>query len=158
MTSAGSDAGTGQAGQGGQRTAPGWPADAGTGLADQAAQGATAVRPPDAGCGDVPDRAPANSGPAAAQSGQPGQSADGQSADGRPADGGPAVPQPADGRSAAAQPADGRPAATQPVSSGPVLSEQSREDTDIAWGDYRGRDDEDRDRLYRDRPPHWVDY
>jgi hypothetical protein len=37
----------------------------------------------------------------------------------------------------------------------PVLPEQSREDTDIAWGDYPGRDD---DRLYRDRPPHWADY
>jgi hypothetical protein len=37
----------------------------------------------------------------------------------------------------------------------PVLPEQSREDTDIAWGDYSGRDD---DRLYRDRPPHWADY
>lgn len=49
-----------------------------------------------------------------------------------------------------------QPPATRPAA--PVLSEQSREDTDIAWGDYRGRDDEDRDRLYRDRPPHWADY
>ncbi len=37
----------------------------------------------------------------------------------------------------------------------PVLPEQSREDTDAAWGEYRERDD---DRLYRDRPPHWADY
>jgi hypothetical protein len=36
-----------------------------------------------------------------------------------------------------------------------VLPEQSREDTDAAWGDYPGRDD---DRLYRDRPPHWDDF
>ena len=37
----------------------------------------------------------------------------------------------------------------------PVLPEQSREDTDAAWGEYRERDD---DRLYRDRPPHWDDF
>ena len=37
---------------------------------------------------------------------------------------------------------------------GPALPEQSREDTDAAWGEYPGRDD---DRLYRDRPPHWDD-
>jgi hypothetical protein len=36
-----------------------------------------------------------------------------------------------------------------------LLPEQSREDTDAAWGDYRQRDD---DRLYRDRPPHWDDF
>lgn len=47
---------------------------------------------------------------------------------------------------------------SEPALSQPVLPEQSREDTDIAWGDYRGRDDEDRDRLYRDRPPHWADH
>jgi hypothetical protein len=33
--------------------------------------------------------------------------------------------------------------------------EQSAEDTDAAWGDYRERDD---DRLLSDRPPHWADY
>jgi hypothetical protein len=38
---------------------------------------------------------------------------------------------------------------------GPPRTEQSREDTDVGWGDYAGRDD---DRLYRDRPPHWRDY
>jgi hypothetical protein len=30
--------------------------------------------------------------------------------------------------------------------------EQSREDTDAAWGEYPESAD---DRLYRDRPPHW---
>jgi hypothetical protein len=48
------------------------------------------------------------------------------------------------------------PALSGPAPSGPAPSEQSREDTDIAWGDYPRRDDEDR--LYRDRPPHWADY
>jgi hypothetical protein len=37
----------------------------------------------------------------------------------------------------------------------PVLPEQSPEDTDAAWGEYRERDD---DRLYQDRPPHWADF
>jgi hypothetical protein len=37
----------------------------------------------------------------------------------------------------------------------PVLPEQSREDTDAAWGEYPEPAD---DRLYRDRPPHWADY
>jgi hypothetical protein len=36
-----------------------------------------------------------------------------------------------------------------------VRPEQSREDTDAGWGEYRERDD---DRLYLDRPPHWADY
>ena len=45
----------------------------------------------------------------------------------------------------------------RPVPPEPVLPEQSREDTDIAWGDYPSRED-DRDRLDRDRPPHWADY
>jgi hypothetical protein len=36
----------------------------------------------------------------------------------------------------------------------PVLPEQSREDTDAAWGEYPETGD---DRLYRDRPPHWDD-
>jgi hypothetical protein len=34
-----------------------------------------------------------------------------------------------------------------------VLATQSREDTDVGWGEYRDRDDDDR--LLRDRPPHW---
>ena len=37
----------------------------------------------------------------------------------------------------------------------PLLPEQSREDTDAAWGEYPERAD---DRLYRDRPPHWDDF
>jgi hypothetical protein len=36
-----------------------------------------------------------------------------------------------------------------------VLPEQSREDTDAAWGEYPESAD---DRLYRDRPPHWDNY
>jgi hypothetical protein len=36
-----------------------------------------------------------------------------------------------------------------------MLPEQSREDTDAAWGEYP---ESARDRLYRDRPPHWDDY
>ncbi|HEX3713260.1 MAG TPA: hypothetical protein VHV09_10735 [Trebonia sp.] len=38
---------------------------------------------------------------------------------------------------------------------GAVLPEQSREDTDAAWGEYPESAD---DRLYRDRPPHWDNY
>ena len=37
----------------------------------------------------------------------------------------------------------------------PLLPDQSREDTDSAWGEYPERAD---DRLYRDRPPHWADF
>lgn len=43
----------------------------------------------------------------------------------------------------------------QTVPGGRLLPDQSLEDTDAAWGDYRERDD---DRLYRDRPPHWDDF
>jgi hypothetical protein len=39
----------------------------------------------------------------------------------------------------------------QPASA-PILPTQSREDTDVGWGDYADHDD---DRLLRDRPPHW---
>jgi hypothetical protein len=39
--------------------------------------------------------------------------------------------------------------------SGPVRPEQSREDTDAAWGEYPEPAD---DRLYRDRPPHWDNF
>jgi hypothetical protein len=42
------------------------------------------------------------------------------------------------------------PARTAPT---PLLPTQSREDTDVGWGEYRERDDDDR--LLRDRPPHW---
>jgi hypothetical protein len=34
-----------------------------------------------------------------------------------------------------------------------ALPVQSREDTDIAWGEQPEPDENDR--LYRDRPPHW---
>jgi hypothetical protein len=34
-----------------------------------------------------------------------------------------------------------------------ALPVQSWEDTDIAWGEQPGPDENDR--LYRDRPPHW---
>ncbi len=37
----------------------------------------------------------------------------------------------------------------------PVLPGQSREDTDLDWGDYPERDE---DWLQRDRPPHWADF
>jgi hypothetical protein len=48
-------------------------------------------------------------------------------------------------------------AATPPArdATGPVLSEQSPEDTDAAWGEYP---DSATDRLLRDRPPHWDDF
>jgi hypothetical protein len=35
----------------------------------------------------------------------------------------------------------------------PLLPTQSSEDTDVGWGEYRERDDDDR--FLRDRPPHW---
>lgn len=73
----------------------------------------------------------------------------------------PVVPAPAASGSAAAPPAACVPS-VRPVSPGgpvspgePVLPEQSREDTDAAWGEYPEPDD---DRLYRDRPPHWADF
>jgi hypothetical protein len=37
----------------------------------------------------------------------------------------------------------------------PAAPEQSPEDTDIAWGDYAERGEDD---LRRDRPPHWDDF
>ena len=43
------------------------------------------------------------------------------------------------------------PAAPPAPTSAPLT--QSREDTDVGWGDYRERDDDDW--LLRDRPPHW---
>ena len=47
-------------------------------------------------------------------------------------------------------------AARGQLGGGPVLPEQSPEDTDAAWGEYpQSRDD---DHLYRDRPPHWDDF
>ena len=55
---------------------------------------------------------------------------------------------------AADAPAESTPSA--PILPAPltsVLATQSREDTDVGWGEYRDRDDDDR--LLRDRPPHW---
>jgi hypothetical protein len=45
--------------------------------------------------------------------------------------------------------------AAVPAGAGTVPPEQSREDTDAAWGEYPERTD---DRLYRERPPHWDDF
>jgi hypothetical protein len=69
-----------------------------------------------------------------------------------------AAPEPTDpapGAPADAAPAPGAPAAGGALAAEPVVPEQSPEDTDAAWGEYRQRDD---DRLYRDRPPHWDDF
>jgi hypothetical protein len=44
-------------------------------------------------------------------------------------------------------------AAQATVPSTPILPAQSSEDTDVGWGEYRERDNDDR--LLRDRPPHW---
>jgi len=52
-------------------------------------------------------------------------------------------------------PAPPFPPAAAPPAAAPLLPEQSREDTDAAWGEYPEPAD---DRLYRDRPPHWDDY
>ena len=46
----------------------------------------------------------------------------------------------------------GAPAANDPLAGEPIIPDQSPEDTDAGWGEYRDRDD---DRLHRDRPPHW---
>jgi hypothetical protein len=45
-----------------------------------------------------------------------------------------------------------QPAQPEQPASAPILPTQSREDTDVGWGDYADHDD---DRLLRDRPPHW---
>lgn len=36
----------------------------------------------------------------------------------------------------------------------PVLPDQTSDDTDIGWGEWRGGGSDD-DRLIEDRPPHW---
>jgi hypothetical protein len=72
--------------------------------------------------------------------------ADAARTDGRPA---PAEPPAAPPEAPPARGA-GRPG----PASGGILSEQSGEDTDAAWGDYPERAG---DRLLRDRPPHWED-
>ena len=70
-----------------------------------------------------------------------------------PTDPAPAVPE--DAAPADAAPEPGAPAARGALAAAPVVPEQSPEDTDAAWGEYRQQDD---DRLYRDRPPHWDDF
>jgi hypothetical protein len=62
-------------------------------------------------------------------------------------------PDPRDGQQAAGGSGPDR-AAADPGPE-PVLPRQSREDTDLGWGDYQEAAD---DRLYRDRPPHWDDF
>ena len=52
-------------------------------------------------------------------------------------------------------PAPAVPAGPSRVESGPSRVEQSAEDTDAGWGEYP---ESARDRLYRDRPPHWADH
>jgi hypothetical protein len=51
------------------------------------------------------------------------------------------------------QPQASEPASPMPA---PLRPEQSFEDTDAAWGEYREPDDDER--LNRDRPPHWDDF
>ncbi len=68
---------------------------------------------------------------------------------------GPAPSVPEDAAPADVAPAPGAPSARGALAAEPVVPEQSPEDTDAAWGEYRQRDD---DRLYRDRPPHWDDF
>jgi hypothetical protein len=58
-------------------------------------------------------------------------------------------PEPLADAASPAQPAPSAPPAA------PLAPEQSREDTDAAWGEYPERAD---DRLTRDRPPHWDDF
>ena len=61
------------------------------------------------------------------------------------------------GPTAAPVPVPATPAPAAPAASDgdPAMPEQSREDTDAAWGDYP---ESTADRLYRDRPPHWDDF
>jgi hypothetical protein len=67
-----------------------------------------------------------------------------------PSDTGPEQPDDARGDSGNTPTTPTTPARTAPT---PLLPTQSREDTDVGWGEYRERDDDDR--LLRDRPPHW---
>jgi hypothetical protein len=59
----------------------------------------------------------------------------------------------ADAASAPVPPTQPTPTLPAPAAPTPILPTQSREDTDVGWGDYRERDDDDH--LLRDRPPHW---
>jgi hypothetical protein len=61
--------------------------------------------------------------------------------------------EPAPAPATPAAPVPPAPLLAAPVLAAPVLPAQSREDTDVGWGEYRDRDDDDR--LLRDRPPHW---
>jgi hypothetical protein len=63
------------------------------------------------------------------------------------------APVEADSVPASTAPVQPAPALPPPASPTPILPTQSREDTDVGWGDYRDRDDDDH--LLRDRPPHW---
>ena len=60
---------------------------------------------------------------------------------------------PVEADSAPAVPVQPPPVLPPPPSPTPILPTQSREDTDVGWGDYRDLDDDDH--LLRDRPPHW---
>ncbi len=55
-------------------------------------------------------------------------------------------------------PVPGEQVPRDPAPREPVLPEQSREDTDAGWGEYREPGERDDDRLHRDRPPHWDDF
>jgi hypothetical protein len=66
-----------------------------------------------------------------------------------------AAPEPTDPAPDAPADAAPAPAAGGALAAEPAVPEQSPEDTDAAWGEYRQRDD---DRLYRDRPPHWDNF
>jgi hypothetical protein len=35
-----------------------------------------------------------------------------------------------------------------------IIPDQTSDDTDVGWGEWRGTDSDD-DRLLEDRPPHW---
>ena len=71
------------------------------------------------------------------------------------ADPGRAAPAPGSVSPGSSPPEPAAPAPATDAARDPLLPEQSREDTDAAWGDYPERAD---DRLYRDRPPHWDDF
>jgi hypothetical protein len=63
------------------------------------------------------------------------------------------APLEADSAPTPAAPVQPTPTAPRPIAPTPILPTQSSEDTDVGWGDYRDRDDDDH--LLRDRPPHW---
>ncbi len=67
----------------------------------------------------------------------------------------PAAPSAASSVPASSVPAGPPPSVRVAPAGEPVLPEQSREDTDAAWGEYP---ESAQERLYRDRPPHWDDF